>query len=478
MIRRTLPAVALLASALLPVAASAQVMTLTDAVSFALNHSVAVAQAAATLASASHSLAIARGNALPTVNGQLQNQAAKSSNYQGGFAAIGVSQQDVYSQNTAQIGTNYNLTTGGLSFIQMASAKASEAQARESLASAEDQVATTVTNAYYAVAQKLAIVTVDESDLQYQNVLVDAAKVKEHAGVAAGVDVLRAEVNQAKSASTLVSAKADVVNSRELLAQTIGAPLDQEFGFPSDLPQPALPSQPVDKLEETALTARPDYQAANDTLIAAQLTRKGWDRELFPTIQIGASFGNQNSPTLAGQEQAGLQQTCLAELPPGQPVSLCNQGSLADPTVPRGSLGFWTLSAISTFTLPLVDYNQRHSERVSDDAAVASAQSSAANTRTQVEIDVRQSYRAAQTALAQLDYAREESRLGTESARIAQVQYQHGLIALTDVVSAQQQSVVAQSDFVNARVSYVDAIVKLRVSIGTYDATSAVADLK
>jgi outer membrane protein TolC len=478
MVRRSILAAALALAAGMPAAASAAPMNLLDAVSFALSHSQSVAQAQATLASASHQLALARENAFPTVNGQLISSLGKSNNYGGAYAAIGIPVQNVYSQNTAQVGTQYTLDAGDLSFIQMQSARASEAQARQNLAYSEDQVATTVTSAYYSVMQKRAIVAVDESDLQYQNVLVDAARVKEHAGVAAGVDVLRAQVNETKSASTLVGAKADIDNARENLAQTIGSSLDQEFTFPDTIVQPAMPEQPVDKLEATALQARPDYQAANDALIAAQLTRKGWGRELFPTVQFGASIGNQYSPTSSVQEQEELQQECLAELQPGQSPALCDIGTPLVPTVTRGIPGFWNISATSTFSLPLVDYGARHSERVSDDAAVASAQVAVTQAKTQVEIDIRQTYRAAQTALAQVDYARDEARLGTESARIAQLQYEHGIIALTDVVQAQQQSVVAQSDLVNARVTYVNAIVKLRVSLGIYDATSAVADLK
>jgi len=453
MIGKTFAAAALAVAAALPIAASAEPMTLTDAVSFALTHSQSVAQAQASLASASHSLALARGNAFPQVIGSLNNSEGKSANYGGSYAAIGIPVQNLYSQNTAELGTNYTFTSGGLSFIQMASAHAAEAQARETLANAEDQVATTVTSAYYAVVQKRAIVDVDASDLQYQNVLVDAAKAKEHAGVAAGVDVLRAQVGQTKSASTLLGAKADVENARESLAQTIAAPLDQAFVFPETIAQPALPEQGVDKLETIALQSRPDYKAANDALAASQLTRKGWGRELFPTVQMTAAIGNQLS-------------TVQFDFATGQPI----------PHI--GTPGFWTLSATSTFTLPLIDYNQRHSERVSDDAAVASAQAALTQVKTQVQIDVRQTYRAAQTALAQIDYARDEARLGAESARIAQLQYQHGIIALSDVVQAQQQSVVAQSDLVNARVTYVNAIVKLRVSLGIYDAPSAVADLK
>ena len=434
-------------------------MTLGDAISFALDHSSTVAQQYAAARSAEHSLAIARGNAIPTVNGSLQNYMQKNSNYGGIYEIIGEQQQNVFSQNTAQVGTNYTLDTGGLSFLQLASARASAEQAQETLVNTENQIATTVTNAFYDVVQKQAIVDVDASDLRYQDVLVGAARAKEKAGVAAGVDVLRAQVAQAKSGSTLVGARADVENARENLAQAIGTSLDQQFVFPKAIAEPDLPKQPVDALENIALNARPDVKAARDGVQAALFTRKGWDRELFPQVQLSAAIGNQFAPTSAGEV-----------------VGINPNGSLI--TVPRGTPGFWTLGATSTFTFPFVDWGQRHTERLNDDAQLASAQRSLDQTQTQVLIDVRQNYRAAQTALAQLSYARDESRLGAESARIAQLQYARGVIALSDVIQAQQQSVTAQSDFVSARVSYVDAVVKLRVSLGTYTAQSAVADLE
>ena len=444
---------ALVAIALcVPVAASAAPMTLNDAIAYALNHSPTVAQQYAAARAAEHVLAQQRANAFPTVNGELQNSLGKSANYGGAYAAIGIPVQNIFSQNTAQIGTNYTLDTGGLAFLQLASARASAAQAEETLVSTENQVATSVTNAFYGVVQKQAIVGVDASDLEYQNVLVSAAKAKEHAGMAAGVDVLRAQVNQTKRASTLVGAHADVDDAREDLAQSIGASLDQSFVFPKVIAEPKLPSQSVSTLEDIALNARPDVLAARSGVAAAEFTRKGWGRELFPTVQIGAAFGNQLSTIQYNQF--------------GEPVAH-----------PSGTPGFWTVQATSTLSLPLVDYGQRRTERVNDDAQLVSAQRTLDQARTQVQIDVRQTYRAAQTALAQLDLAQDESRLGLESARIAQLQYAHGLIALSDVIQAQQESVTAQSDLVAARVSYINAIVKLRVSLGTYTAQSAVADL-
>jgi outer membrane protein len=446
-------------------------MTLSDAVTYALNHNATVAQQYAQVTSAEHTLALARTNAFPTVTGLLQNYSSKSSNYQGGYGVIGIAQQQsVFSQNTAQLGTNWTIDTGGFSLLQLSADRAAAAQAEQTLANTEDQIATDVANAYFAVVQKQAIVAVDRSDMHYQNVLVQDAKVKERAGVAAGVDVLKAEVNQAKSASTLVGAQADVENARESLAQLIGAPLDQAFAFPSSVAQPSLPNGTVATLESIAEQSRPDVKAAQEAVVSARFTRKSWDRELFPTLQVGAAFGSQVAPTLTGQEQQQLNfayQQCLAAPVPGVP---CVPQTVSHP-------GFWNLSVTSTFQLPLVDYGARHTERVNDDAQLASAERSLEQARLQVDLDVRQSYRSAQTALAQLSYARDESRLGAESARVARLQYQHGLIALADVIQTQQQSVTAQSDFVNARVAYVEAVVKLRVSLGTYSAQAAVADL-
>jgi len=83
----------------------------------------------------------------------------------------------------------------------------------------------------------------------------------------------------------------------------------------------------------------------------------------------------------------------------------------------------------------------------------------------------------AATALAQLTWAKQEAAYGTESARIAQLQYKSGVKTIYDVLQAQQAAQSALNDDVAARVNYVDAVVKLRVSLGTFSAQSAVADL-
>ena len=312
---------------------------------------------------------------------------------------------------------------------------------------------------------------VDLVALNYQTILLDVSKTKEKAGVAAGVDVLQAQSAQAKSQSQLVADRASVDDASEQLAQQIGAPIQSKFLVPLAIPQPPFPQGSVDTLVAIADVNRPDVSAAHEAVLAAGYTRKGWNVELLPTVNLSANIGNQFSPTGAVGAQQQINIECANNQPYPIPPSQC-------PTVQRGSFGFWSIAAVSTFSLPLVDYNARHSERVNDDAQLASAKTAYEQTRLQAELDVRQSYRAAKTAEAQVSFASVEASAGTEAARIAELQYKAGVKGIYDVLQAQQNAQSAQNDYVNARVNYVDAVVKLRVSLGTYDARSAVLDLK
>jgi outer membrane protein len=444
-------------------------MSLADAVAYALDHSSTVTVQRANVAQAQHALALQRGTAYPTVNGNLASFLAKSANYQGQFAALGVSQQAVTSQNTVSVGfNNWNLTTGGFSFLQLAASRAQEEQANNTLANTEDQIANTTTNSFFGIAQRQATVLVDLVALQYQTTLLTVTQAKEKARAAAGVDVLQAQSAQAKSQSQLVADRAAVDDASEALAQQIGAPLETKFLVPLDIPQPAMPNGSVDALVQIADANRADVAAAHEAVLAAGYTRRGWNVELFPQISLSANVGNQFSPTSAVLEQQETDANCLEN---HIPAGYCG-------TVPRGSFGFWALQASSTFYLPLVDYNARHSERVNDDAQLTSAKATFEQTRLQAELDVRQSYRAAETAQAQLTYTRTEATAGTEAARIAQLQYKAGVKGIYDVLQAQQAAQQAQNDYVNARVNYVDAVVKLRVSLGTFSARDAVSDLR
>jgi len=458
--------------------ANAAPMSLADAIRYAMSHNITVSRQGAVVAQDRANYVKQRATTLPSFTASAQNQLAKSQNFAGSFSIIGVTQANVFAENTEELQTNYTLYTGGTTRLQAQLAKEQLDQDESEYRRVRNDVTTSVSDAYFTIAKRDEAVRLSQSDLQYQRTLVAIAQAKVHAGVAAGVDVLRAQVQEAKSNSALIASQADAKDARETLSQLIGAPLETAYRVPAEPPQPPPPGQSLDELIAIAQTHRAEVITAEDALASARTNRRTLNTDLYPTVQMNAGFGNQFSPTLAVEQQASIDQNfaqvnqarIAAGLPP---LPLSDKA-----TVPRGSPGFWTLSAISTWQFPLYDWGQRRSMRISFDRQIETAQTGVDSAKSQVALDVREQYRSAQTSLAQVGYTSEEVRLGRESARIARLQYRAGLIALSDVLQAQRDSLSADIDSFNARISYVQALLKLRLATGLFDGESAVADLR
>ncbi len=442
-------------------AAPAQPLDLRGAVRYALDHDPTVLARRATVAQNESTFARNHAAEFPAVAGSLQNQLAKTNgNNAGTFQQFGLNQAQVFSQNTAQVGATYNLYNGSLTQIQAQQAKRQVEAGRADEQRAEQQLASDVATAWYGAVQRREALRLAEGDRVYQQQLLAAAQAQERVGRVAGVDVLRAQVNELRSESNLTSARADEINARESLAQRIGAPPETAFALPPELPEPALPTTPVDALVRAAQDARTDVASARAQVAVARLADAAIETDRRPQLALNAAFGNQTSPTTFVQEQAQIDQQNALRSAAGLPPI---------PNVIRGVPGFWQIGATETFSLPLIEYGTRRAAHRAARAQVDAALATLSSTESGVATDVRQALRGAQTAAANLATAREGQRLGAESARIAQLQYRNGLISLTDATSAEQSALQAASDLVAARVSYLDALVRLRLAVGVAD---------
>jgi outer membrane protein len=456
MLRHLLVAVTITTLAVAPLGATASApapsttsapLDLRGCVAYALDHSATILAKKATVAMDNATFTEMRAAELPPVTGQLQNQLQKSANSQGAFAEFGILPQNVFSQNTAQIMSSWTAYNGSANQIQAQQAKRQLEGARDDLRHSQDTLARDVTNAYFLVVARQENVQLQTVNHAYEQALLDVARAREHVGRAPGVDVLRAHADELRALATLVTARSDALTAQEMLAQTIGAPPDTPFLFPTDVPEPAAPTTPLDTMIGLALANRSDISNARDQVAYAQLSNSLIDTDLRPVIALNGSFGNQNSPTSTAFEQA---------LEPNIPI-------------PRGTVGFWQIGATETLTVGLIDYGARaakhHAARAQIDADVANLEAAEHG----VETDVRQALRGVQTTSANLATEKEAALYGAESARIAQLQYKNGLISLTDATQAEQTNVSNANDLVNARVNYVEAIVQLRVAIGAQE---------
>jgi outer membrane protein len=438
----------------LPARAQSAPLDLRGAVAFALEHSANLASRRATLANDEAQYAKDHSNEYPPVTGLLQNQLQKQSNAASSLALYGIAQPSPlssFSQNVAQLGSTWTIYNGSYDQILAQRAKRQVESDRADLRRAQEQLVQDVSTAYFAVSARRETVRLDQADEDYEAQLLAVARDNERVGRAAGVDVLRSQVNALRATATLATATSDEATARETLAATIGAPPDQPFAFADVIPEPPLVATPLAALIATAQANRPDIASALANVANARLADSIIDTDRFPTLQITGAFGNQFSPTT-------------------QTFSITG----APATIARGNPGFWQIGATETLQIGFIDYGARHAQHRAARIGIASAQIALDTARYAVETDVRQALRGAQTAAVNLATAREASALGAESARIAQLQYKNGLISLTDATQAERDNLSAQNDLVNARVTYVGAIVRLRVALGTNDPLAVV----
>lgn len=446
-------------------AADPSPLDLQSALKFALGHSQTILSKRSTLASLEANYARLHAAEFPTIAGTLQNQVSKSANNAGAFQQFNLSQQNVFSQNTAQIGSTWNINTGSSQQIGAQQAKRQQDAAQADLRRSEQQLAIDVSNGFYALVARREATRLARADRNYQQSLLDVARQSEKVGRVAGVDVLRAQANELRSESTLVSSQSDEANASETLAQTIGAPAETPFAIPAIVPEPTLASTPLDQLIAIAEASRYDIAGARATLDANRLADGLIDTDRRPIVQLNGSFGNQTSPTTFVSAQRSIDQQNAINQRLGQPLL---------PNVVRGNPGFWQLGATSSFNLPFIEYGARRAQHNSAHAAIDAANAQLEAVKRGVEIDVRQALRSAQTTSATLAFAKQSAVFGAEAARIAQLQYKNGLISLTDATAAEQTSLSSQNDLINARIAYVEAAIRLRVALGTYDPLVAV----
>ncbi|MBV9646774.1 MAG: TolC family protein [Candidatus Eremiobacteraeota bacterium] len=454
-------------------------LTLPETIRFALAHDPALVAKRANVANLESTYVKQRAAEFPSISGQLANQLSKSANAQGQFAQFGVVPLTNFSQNTAQVSTQWTVYNGSLNQVLAQEDRRQVEAAQSDLRRAEDETASDVAAQFYGLVGKRETVLLDASNRVYQQELLDAARANERVGRSAGVDTLRAQVAETRAEATLLSAQADEANARETLANRIGAPLEVAFAIPVRLPEPPLPATPVDQLVAVAEAARPDIASAAESVRAAVLASAAIDTDLRPQIALNGAFGNQNSPTLTANEQAQVNAENAAAVAQYQllreiaPPSIVIPPPLVLPNVARGTPGFWQIGATASWSVPFIDWGTRRAAHRAARAQIASSEAALQGARSAVELDVRQSLRGAQTSAANLQLAKLSARLAQESARIAQLQFKNGLISFTDANATQQTNLSAQTDLASAAVSYVVSLVKLRIALGTLDPVTA-----
>jgi outer membrane protein TolC len=171
-----------------------------------------------------------------------------------------------------------------------ASADSLEA-ARQDERTARDLVVLVCGQLYLEAVAGESRIAAARAQLDTADTLLAVARDRKASGLGAGIEVLRAQVQEQSLRQRLIVAEQDAAKEKLALARAIGLPLGQRFRLADPMPTaPALPLT-VEEAVERAWAGRPDLKAAQARVEAAEALRQAAKGEGLPSLVVSGDYG-------------------------------------------------------------------------------------------------------------------------------------------------------------------------------------------
>lgn len=414
--------VAILIAGALPASAIGQPasrpLSLANVAQVVLRDNLQLRAAAFDVAIAQAQLAQARGAKLP--------QASLSGSYTRNQEHPAALDPNVYA---ASLVISYPLSTGGNLEARIRLAEANLRGAQATYERTKQQIVYAAEQTYLQVLLAAENVAAAQRSVAQANESLRVAGARFSAGATARLDVLQAEVAVANAEQTLVQAQTGLGSAQAALNATLNLSLDT----PLDLTDTLTP-RPVDIALADAITRalrdRADLTALRSRIEAAQagidVARSGGS----PTVGLGAGYalGNAN----------------------GQSTTV---------------FGGWLVTL--GVTLSVFDDGITQAQIHEAQAQLEQLKVREAQTRQQVELDVRVASLAIQRAAGELTAATKAVEQGRESVRLAAARYQSGVGTSLELLTAQSNLALAEQSLASARFNQNVARIQLILAMGS-----------
>ena len=313
------------------------------------------------------------------------------------------------------------------------SAKLSTASARSDYQDARDVVIHNVAALYLSAQAEFAEVIAAQSRVDTAEVLQKLAKDQRDAGVATGIDVLRAQVQLANEQQSLVQSRNRAKSSLLVLARNIGMSPGTEIELADPLEFRPANSIAVASVLPQALAARPDYQSLLRQRAALDEQFKASRSRYLPKLDATGNYGG------IGRTLNSMRATELAQ------ISL-------------------------TFT---VFDRDRDGEEHEIQAQIRRLERQINDARLGVEQDLRQALLDIDSAAEEVSVAGVGLDLAHKEVDLAQLRFSQGVTNNIEVISAQDALSRAQQNQIVALTHHADARISLARALGNTEATYA-----
>ena len=320
-----------------------------------------------------------------------------------------------------------NETLGFNSLYKERAASENVRAARYSYQNTRDLIVLVVGSSYLqalADASRVAAVT---AEVQTAQALYDQAVNLKNAGMTAGIDVMRAQVELQAQQQRLLVAQNDYDKQLLSLARTIGVPMGQDFKLADTMPNSAPVPITFDEALKRAYEKRSDYHQLQAQLRAAELSVKAAKAERYPELGVNGDYG------VLGK-------------------------------TPGNSHG--TFTAATGVTIPIFEGRKIDADVLQAETVLQQRQAELDDLRQRIEYEVRTAFLDVNAATAQLKVATSALAVAREQVSQSRDRFAAGVTNTVEVVQAQEQRATAEENYIDSLYAHNVAKLNLARALG------------
>lgn len=292
---------------------------------------------------------------------------------------------------------------------------------------ARDLVVLVCANLYLESVADASRVDAAQSQVKTAQALYDRAADLRKAGVVAGIDVLRAQVELQAQQQRFIYFRNEFAKQKLNLARAIGLPIGQEIKLTDSIPYTPMPPLNLDQALDRAYTARADFQAAKAQVDAAEAAKKAARGDALPSVRVNGDYGDIGN-------------------------------------APGRSHGTFTVAA--TLKIPLFQGGRVHGEILQADAHLKESQSQLEDLRAQIAYQIRMALLDLKSSGDRAQVAQSARDLASQQLQQAQDRFSAGVVSSIEVVQAQDALATADENYISSLYAYNMAKASLARALG------------
>jgi outer membrane protein TolC len=302
----------------------------------------------------------------------------------------------------------------------------SQRAAQLSILDARDLVVQAVATGFLQIIADASRVGAIRSQVETSQALHDRAVDQQAAGTAAGIDVLRSQVELKQQLQRLLAQTNQLEKDKLTLGRVIGLPGGQVFDISETVPFTALTSMTQDQALQTATEQRADFQSYKARVRAAEEAVKAARGERYPSAEVTADYG--------------------------------------DVTTPGESHG--TFTVVASAKISVFDGGRIAADVIQAKFSLKQRQDELADLSGQIEYQVRTAFLDIRSAADQVAVARDNLDLANQTLVQSRDRFSAGVSDTVEVVQAQESVATANDTLISALFAHNLAKVALARALG------------